>query len=56
MLLSSYTNFSYSIETPVRRKRGRPFTVSSNDCKAWAKNGADLLGEFMASEGEYYYK
>jgi hypothetical protein len=53
MFLSSYSNFSYSIETPVGGKQDRAFTVSSNDYKAWAKKGADLLGEFMASEGEY---
>jgi hypothetical protein len=53
MFLSSYSNFSSSIETNVRRKRDRLFTVSSNDCKAWAVQGAELLGDFMADEGEY---
>jgi hypothetical protein len=53
MFLSSYSNFSYSIETPVGGKQDRAFTVLSNDCKTWAKKEADLLSEFMASKGEY---
>jgi hypothetical protein len=53
IFLRSYSNFSCSIETNVNCKQGRPFTVSSNKCKAWAKEGAELLGDFMVSKGEY---
>lgn len=44
---------SYSIETNVSQKQDRPFTLSSNDHKAWATQGAELLNDFLAVEGGY---
>jgi hypothetical protein len=53
MFLSSYSNFSYSIEKDDDDNREGKFTVSSNDCKEWAEQGCDLLGKFIADDCEY---
>jgi hypothetical protein len=49
----SYLNLSCSIETDVHHKQNRAFTVSSNDRKAWATQGAELFVEFMTDKGKY---
>jgi hypothetical protein len=46
-------DFSSSIETTVNCKQDRPFTVSSNKNKAWARQGADLMCDYMVSKGNY---
>ena len=53
MFLCFYSYFSYSIEMDVRCKQDHHFTLSSNECKTWAQQGADLLGDYMDGEGKY---
>ena len=52
MFLSTYSNFSGSIETEVGHQQ-EWFTHSSNDHIAWAMQGAKLFEDYMASEGKH---
>ena len=49
MFLSTWSNFSGSIETEVGRRQ-EWFTRSSNDRIAWAMQGAELFGDYMAGD------
>ena len=53
MFFSFYLNIFFSLETDVFLEQDRPFTLSSNDCKAWATQGSNLLANFKADESEY---
>lgn len=52
--ISYHSNYSYSLETNEDLTTNHRFTVSSNDRKAWAMQGGDLLCDFMSDEGKYY--
>ena len=53
MFYKHYLNFSYSVELEDDRKGDRVFTQSSNEIKAWAGEGAELINQYLAREGEY---
>jgi hypothetical protein len=53
MFICSYSNFSCSAETAVSGGNRRSFLKSSEKHHAWYTEGAGLLGEFIAGDGEY---
>lgn len=52
MFLSSYSNFTCSLEKNTGGEQ-KEYTRSSDDRIIWAKEGAQLFGDYMAGEGKY---